>query len=158
MSRLFFTLVLLTALLGCTLSLSAQEAKLVSTTTVVNLTHPDTSAVLKSQSGDTLLIRLTYTNEGTGPAEKAAITSPINEAYRLLPKSWTTKECTALFSQDKEAKTFAPFPLKSEVVDEKGKKVQKETPLESYTFLQFKPRKPIQPKAKMVFEYKVIVR
>jgi uncharacterized repeat protein (TIGR01451 family) len=154
------TSVLLAVLILIPVMLLAQAAapKLVGTTKVMNLTRPENNAAQKNLAGDTLLVRLTYKNEGTSAAANAAVTAPIDPGQRLVPKSWTTKECTVLFSTDSAMKTFAPYPLKMEVVNDKGKKVEMEVPLEKYTAAQFKPRKPIKAGETAVFEFKAVVR
>ena len=154
------TIAVLAVLMLIPLLLMAQPKgpKLVGTTTVKNLTHPDSGGVKKSLGGDTLLIRLNYKNEGSGTAANAAVISPLDTLERLVPQSWTTKECTVLFSSDAEMKHFAPFPLKIEVVNDKGKKVEKDLPLEKYTAVQFKSRKPIKVGETAIFEFKAVVR
>ena len=87
----------------------------------------------RAQPGDTIEYQVTYRNGGTTPARQTKAVLPVPEGgMAYLPD--TALPATVEASLD--GKTYAPVPLKREVVRE-GKKITEVVPATEYRFLRW---------------------
>jgi len=87
----------------------------------------------RANPGDTIEYQVTYRNSGNTPAQQTKALLPVPEGgMAYLPDTASPAKVEASL----DGKTFAPVPLKREVVRE-GKKVTEAVPASEYRFLRW---------------------
>lgn len=110
-----------------------------------------------SNPGDTLVYRISATNEGAAPAHNTRIVDPIPVGTQLIPESWTTAGSDLSVSID-GGKSFQTYPVKRPVKLEDGNVVEKDVELSRYTHLRWTATEPLTPGETRSASFKVTVR
>ena len=118
----------------------------------VRLAQPDPAS-----PGDTLVYRISYTNQGTAEARNAQVIDPIPAGTLLVPGSWDSQGADFSVSID-GAKTFEAFPARRPITLADGSTVMKAVELSAYTHVRWTSQEPLAPGAKRSAAFKVTVR
>jgi len=97
--------------------------------------------VEKAMPGEELIVRVSYTNQGSEPAENLVIVNPVPDEMFYVAGSASGESVTAAFSID-GGKSFN-VPEKLLVTDEEGK--LNEAPPKAYTHVRFSRSRALNP-------------
>jgi len=107
--------------------------------------------------GDTLVLRIDYSNQGEAPAHNARVVDPIPEGTQLVPGSWTAPGAEMSVSVD-GGQTWQSFPVRRPVTQADGTTVMKEVEPSAYTHVRWTAREPLAPGDVRSATFKVKVR
>jgi uncharacterized repeat protein (TIGR01451 family) len=107
--------------------------------------------------GDTLVLRIDYSNQGKAPAHNAQVVDPIPAGTQLVPGSWTAPGAEMTVSVD-GGRTWEVFPVRRPAPQPDGRTVLKDVDPSAYTHIRWTAREPLAPGDVRSATFKVKVR
>ncbi|MGH9869423.1 MAG: hypothetical protein ACREAA_14820 [Candidatus Polarisedimenticolia bacterium] len=107
--------------------------------------------------GDTLVLKIDYSNQGQVAAHNARVVDPIPAGTQLVPGSWTAAGAEMTVSID-GGKTYEVYPARRPVSQPDGKTVMKEVEASAYTHVRWTALEPLAPGDARSATFKVKVR